>query len=74
LPSFDQRGDSSYAKISVATDGDNIISGELISFGLPVRIKIPKIHVDTTIKALGLTADGAMDVTKGPYDVAWFNL
>jgi len=41
---------------------------------LPVRLKIPKINVDAAIEYLGLTPDGAMDVPKGPADVAWFSL
>jgi LPXTG-site transpeptidase (sortase) family protein len=39
---------------------------------LPVRLKIPKINVNTAIESVGLTKDGAMDVPKGPVDVAWF--
>ena len=42
--------------------------------GLPVSLKIPKINVDATIEQLGLTPQGAMDVPKGPNDVAWFSL
>ncbi len=41
---------------------------------LPVRIKIPKIHVDAAIQYVGLTSDGAMDVPKNFTDAAWFNL
>lgn len=42
--------------------------------GLPVRLKIPSINVDAPVKYVGLTSDGAMDVPKGPNEVAWFNL
>jgi LPXTG-site transpeptidase (sortase) family protein len=41
---------------------------------LPVRFKIPKINIDAAIKYVGITLQGAMDVPKGPSDVAWFNL
>jgi LPXTG-site transpeptidase (sortase) family protein len=41
---------------------------------LPIRLKIPKINVDASIESVGLTKDGAMDVPKGPIDVAWFKL
>jgi sortase A len=41
---------------------------------LPLRLKIPSINIDTSIEYLGLTSDGAMDVPKGPTDVAWFDL
>lgn len=41
---------------------------------LPVRLRIPKIDVDTTFEYVGLTPSGAMDVPKGPHTVGWFNL
>ena len=42
--------------------------------GRPIRLKIPKINVDAAVEYVGITPDGAMDVPKGPADVAWFNL
>lgn len=42
--------------------------------GLPVRLKIPSIHVDSAIEYVALTPQGAMDVPKNPADVAWYNL
>ncbi|MDP3982009.1 MAG: class F sortase [bacterium] len=47
---------------------------EQTSVGLPVRLKIPVIHVDSAVIPVGLTSDGAMDVPKGPAEVAWFDL
>jgi len=47
---------------------------QAVDVGLPVRLKIPAIHVDANIERLGLTSDGAMDVTKGPDNVAWYKL
>jgi sortase A len=41
---------------------------------LPMRLKIPRINVDAAIEDVGLTPSGAMDVPKGPSDVAWFDL
>ena len=41
--------------------------------GLPVRISIPKIHVDAPIEYVGLTKGGAVDAPLGPDNVAWFN-
>ncbi len=41
---------------------------------LPVRLKIPKIHVDAAVEYVGLTPAGAMDVPKNPVTVAWLNL
>lgn len=42
--------------------------------GLPVRIKIPSINIDAPVEYVGFTSNGAMDVPKGPVNVAWFNL
>lgn len=39
-----------------------------------IRLKIPGIDVDAVVIPVGLTSDGAMDVPKGPAEVAWFNL
>ena len=44
------------------------------SYGLPVRLKIPRINVDSAVEYVGLTSQGAMDIPKNPADVAWFNL
>lgn len=40
---------------------------------LPVSLRIPSIDVDANFEYVGLTQDGAMDVPKGPKNVAWFN-
>jgi LPXTG-site transpeptidase (sortase) family protein len=52
------------------------ISGQVLQnlIGLPMRLKIPKINVDTAIEYVSLTSDGAVDVPKNPINVAWFNL
>ena len=42
--------------------------------GLPIRLKIPRINVDAAVVYVGVTSQGAMDVPKGPTDVAWFDL
>ena len=47
---------------------------EPISSILPVRLKIPKINVDSPIVSVGLTSFGAMDAPTGPMEVGWFNL
>jgi len=49
-----------------------ILIQQQVSLGFPVRLKIPSISVDATIQYVGITSDGAMDVPKGPNDVAWF--
>lgn len=47
---------------------------EPISSILPVRLKIPKINVDSPIVPVGLTSLGAMDAPTGPMEIGWFNL
>ena len=42
--------------------------------GLPIRLKIPTIHVDAAIDSLGLTPEGLMDVPKGPGTTGWYEL
>jgi len=44
------------------------------SIGKPVRLKIPKINLDSAVEFVGLTPDGAMDVPKERTDVGWFEL
>lgn len=41
---------------------------------LPVRIKIPKIRVDTTLERVGLASDGSVGIPSGPGNAAWFEL
>lgn len=40
--------------------------------GLPIRLKIPKINVDTTIETVGLTSQGDMGVPKGIENTGWY--
>lgn len=47
---------------------------EQVTAGLPVRLEIPVIQVDSKIIPLGLTPEGAMDVPKDPDEAAWFTL
>lgn len=42
--------------------------------GLPVRLQIPVIGVDTAIEDAAITPDGRMDVPVGSVNVAWFAL
>lgn len=44
------------------------------SLGSPVRLKIPKIHVDAAVEYVGLAPDGTMEVPNDTVDVGWFDL
>jgi LPXTG-site transpeptidase (sortase) family protein len=44
-----------------------------VAVGLPVRLSIPKIKVDSLVESVGLKADGSLAVPKDPFDVAWYN-
>ena len=60
--------------MSISEQGKINILADQSSFGLPVRLKIPKISVNATVEYVGLTPDKAMDVPQGPDNVAWFDL
>ena len=57
---------------NIATGTVNGLSN--INIGLPVRLKIPGISLDSIVESVGYTSDGAMDIPKNQEDVAWFNL
>jgi sortase A len=46
---------------------------EEVNVGLPARLMIPVIHVDTAVVPVGITSDGEMDVPKDPAEVAWYS-
>jgi hypothetical protein len=50
------------------------VAGADAGAGVPVRLQIPSIAVDAPIEAVGLTADGLMDVPKQYDDVGWYAL
>lgn len=41
-------------------------------YGLPMRLKIPSINVDTEVEYVGLGSDGAMGTPENAENVAWF--
>jgi sortase A len=43
-------------------------------YGVPQRLRIPKIGVDAFIESVGLDAKGNMDIPKQDAHVAWYNL
>lgn len=46
----------------------------VVELSSPIRIVIPKIKIDALIEHVGLTANGAMDAPKYPFNAAWFAL
>lgn len=50
------------------------LNQEQNNIGLPMRLKIPIINIDSNFIPVGLTSDGAMDVPKNPAEVAWLDL
>lgn len=42
--------------------------------GLPVRLRIPALNIDSAIYYVSIAPDGAMDVNKNPDKVAWYQL
>lgn len=46
----------------------------IVNAGLPARLKIPAINVDSAIETVGLTTDGAVGIPKNPANAAWYNL
>lgn len=62
----------SVGSVQVAVSGVRDTSSE--TKGLPVRLKIPVIGVDSAIEDAYITPDGRMDVPLGSVNVAWFAL
>lgn len=42
--------------------------------GVPVKLIIPKIHVQATVESVGMDYQGRMDIPKNVDNVAWYNL
>jgi sortase A len=79
LLNSDLLGKVSYAKeVSISKveelRGQEVEKREVNPIGLPVRIIIPKISVNAKLEHVGLTAQGAVGVPKGPVSAAWYNL
>lgn len=67
------------AKFPSTGSGGNLAYSDIrdpggIPQGLPVRLKIPAIGVDSLIEDALITPDGRMDVPAGSKNVAWFSL
>jgi LPXTG-site transpeptidase (sortase) family protein len=67
---FKQAAQSNSAAFITKTQTDT--KKQINDIGLPVRLKIPIINVDTTVYNVGLTSSGAMDIKEDPTKVAWY--
>lgn len=61
-----------YTKSKIPIAPNQLPTTQQLGYGLPIRLIIPKINIDTTIEHVGLTPDGAMDTPKILENVAWF--
>ncbi len=43
-----------------------------VIYGLPVRLKIPKINIDAALDYVSILPTGALGVPKGPNNAAWY--
>lgn len=59
---------------AIAAPEIKLASSTSLVIGLPVRLKIPKIKVDSTFEYAGLTEQGAVSVPEDIKNVLWFNL
>lgn len=67
---------SNQENIAAPSNQENIAAysnQEQEAVGLPVRLKIPVIHVDSAVIPVGLASDGTMDAPKDPAEVAWYS-
>lgn len=62
------------ASLPITANTALLLENKKENLGLPVHIKIPSLKIDAPFEYVGLTSDGAMDVPKGPANVAWFDL
>jgi len=65
-------GDHPSVSTSPAPDRTAVTPPLVMTASVPVRIEIPQIAVDSELMALGLLADGALEVPPGGFPAGWF--
>ena len=50
------------------------IEDQAVHFGLPTRLKIPAINVDSSVQKVSVNSDGEMGVPSNITDVGWYSL
>jgi LPXTG-site transpeptidase (sortase) family protein len=53
---------------------NSIIFQEQVRLGIPIRLKIPSLNIDTSLESVGLTSKGEVEVPKVYTNAAWYNL
>jgi LPXTG-site transpeptidase (sortase) family protein len=66
----ERRLETLYANVNTI----DLNKSEETGVGLPVRLLIPEINVDSVIENVGLTSEGRVGVPVGPEGAAWFEL
>lgn len=63
-------------RLAIIQQGQQIagIQTEIVRPPLPLRLKIPKLHVNARIEYMGLTPKGEMDIPTNTSNVAWYSL
>jgi len=74
LPPFIPKSSIRDGSASLVENVAALSNQEQASAGLPARLRIPIIHIDSAVIPMGLTPDGAMEVPKNPVEVAWLDL
>lgn len=67
------QGDPVPSSTSMPINRQEAVKAEKDSSDPPMRLRIPKINIDTSIERVGLTSDGAVDVPKNPANAGWFD-
>lgn len=77
-------GSMFYLALSRPLESDLVLPVEVINIpvkqkesmrpivGLPTRLRIPEINVDSLVEFVGVTPFGTMGIPDGPVNVAWF--
>jgi len=60
-----------HRSVEIITPKRDIIAPKRV--GIPSKLTIPTIGVDGVIYAVGMAADGTMDIRKDPKETAWYS-
>lgn len=65
-------GDRTPTTNIAALSGQTEVESATVSFGLPKRLKIPKINVNAVVDPMGLEPNGDMQAPSGPKTTGWY--